>query len=243
MFELIKPDWDIPERIKAFSTTRQGGVSEAQYSSLNLADHVGDRRENVFENRQLLIKNAQLPSEPFWLEQVHGIDCIEYGLASQKIIADACFSRKPNQVCVVMTADCLPVLLASRKANWVAACHAGWRGLLGGIIEKTVALYSGEKQDICAWVGPAITQPHFEVGREVRDAFYQQNIEAKDFFIPNQRGRFQFNFIGLAMKKLNRLGISVFGGDHCSFEQSSQFFSYRRDGQTGRMASLIWLSE
>lgn len=240
----ICPDWPAPGNVHAWSTFRTGGVSEAPYDQLNLADHVGDDKHTVSRNRQLLKQSLALPSEPCWLEQVHGIDVIEASTAMENNVADGSFASKPGHVCVVMTADCLPVLLCNKQGTVVAAVHAGWRGLLQGVIPAAVEKLQIQNEHILAWLGPAIGPQSFEVGREVKEAFMNADLNNDAAFLPSTAGHFFANLYQLAELQLKRLGIkNVYGQKWCTYQDKSHYFSYRRDGVTGRMASLIWLSE
>lgn len=227
--------------VKAMQTTRQGGVSRAPYASLNLGDHVGDDPQAVAANRQSV--SSLLPAEPVWLQQVHGTVAIELP-AMAGSIADAAWTRQPGQVCVVMTADCLPILLCNQAGTAVAAIHAGWRGLCDGVIESTVRAMSESPRNLMAWLGPAITQAAFEVGPEVREAFVRQDAGAAAAFVPGRGDRWQADLYLLARRRLADLGVTgIFGASNCTYRQDELFFSYRRDGQTGRMASLIWIEK
>ncbi|MDX1574114.1 MAG: peptidoglycan editing factor PgeF [Methylophaga sp.] len=240
---LIRPDWPAPDNVKALVSTRLGGVSPAPYDSLNLGDHVGDLPENVATNRQLLTEKAELPDTPLWLRQTHSTKVIDSQYWQAHIEADAIISTEINRVCAVMTADCLPVLLCDKQGQQVAAIHAGWRGLCDGIIEKTVAQLSGAPEDLLAWLGPAIGPAQFEVGAEVRDVFIAEAPEAINAFLPSKIGYFLADIYTLARQRLHHCGIkNSYGGDYCTVNQQELFFSYRRDGITGRMASLIWLA-
>ncbi len=236
--DLIVPDWPAPVRVKALQTTRRGGVSLPPYASLNLGDHVGDDPQHVMRNRMRL--SALLPSEPVWLEQVHGIEVADADLASCAPRADACVARRG--VCVVMTADCLPVLLCDRAGTVVGAVHAGWRGLLGGVIEAAVGAMGVAPDTLMAWLGPAISRAAFEVGAEVREAFVSCDRRAEAAFEPGEGGKYLADLYALARLRLNALGISdVYGGDRCTYRESGEFFSYRRDGVTGRQGTFIWI--
>ncbi|MCW8876624.1 MAG: peptidoglycan editing factor PgeF [Kangiellaceae bacterium] len=236
----IKPDWDAPANVKAFSTTRLFGASRDPFAAFNLGLHVGDNGQEVNANRKRLVSELELKSAPFWLEQVHSNKSIAYSSTEIRPEADASFASLKNRSCVVMTADCMPILLANNSGDWVAACHAGWRGLLDGVIENTVANYPSCTSELIAWIGPSITQPFFEVGEDVLQLFSDRVTNAADFFEKNSNEKFQFDFIGLAKSKMNKMGITVFGGDLCTFANDKLFYSYRRDGKTGRTASLIW---
>jgi hypothetical protein len=236
----IIPDWPVPANVRALQTTRQGGVSIAPYDSLNLGSHVGDKPLAVARNRILL--NTLLPSEPVWLEQVHGTAVANADAADCRIKADACIARQRAAVCVVMTADCLPVLLCDAAGTVVGAAHAGWRGLCDGVIEATVQTMAVAPQNLMAWMGPAISQQVFEVGGEVRDAFIAAQPQAASAFIPGQSGKWFADIYALARLRLNALGITrIHGGGYCTYAERDRYFSYRRDGTTGRMGTFIWL--
>lgn len=238
----IVPDWPAPASVKALSTTRAGGVSAAPYLSLNLGTHVGDLPERVAENRARVCR--LLPAEPCWLNQIHGNGVVDAAMVTGVPDADAAVSRKPGAVCVVMTADCLPVLLCDRAGRVVAAAHAGWRGLHGGVIEATVSAMGVVPSDLLVWLGPAIGPEAFEVGDEVREAFISQYAESADAFRPvTQSGKWLADIYLLARLRLARLGVTgVYGGDACTVRDVERFFSYRRDGVTGRMGSFVWLA-
>lgn len=237
----IRPDWPAPARVRALSTTRCGGVGGQPYDSLNLGTHVGDLPASVAANRAIL--RGVLPGEPYWLNQVHGTRVVDAACPDGVPDADASVSRRPGAVCVVMTADCLPVLLCDRAGSVVGAAHAGWRGLQGGVVEATVAAMQVPPSDIIAWLGPAIGPTAFEVGDEVRAAFVDAEPGAAAAFRPGvQSGKWLADIYLLARLRLQSLGVSgVFGGDLCTVTDRQRFFSYRRDGVTGRMASLVWL--
>ncbi len=244
---LIDPDWPRPPGVHAIQTTRQGGVSLAPYTALNLAAHVGDTPTYVQENRRLLREHLALPSEPLWLEQVHGIEVHQARHAeslSQPPRADAAYTDQPGIVLSVLTADCLPVLFASQDGEEIAAAHAGWRGLLNGVLEATLGAFKSPPGQITAWFGPAISQAAFEVGIDVRDAFIHDAPEAHRAFIPANRPRhWQADLYALARLRLHALGVmQIFGGKLCSYSDPENFYSYRRATPTGRMASLIWRS-
>ncbi len=241
--EWLEPEWPVPRRVRVVSTLRTGGASSGPYASLNLAAHVGDDPGSVNENRRRLSEAAGLPSEPLWLEQVHGCDVVAHLGQAGVPRADAAIAVAPGRVCAVMTADCLPVVLADHAATRVAVAHAGWRGLAGGVLEATVAALGGDAAELVAWLGPAIGQGAFEVGAEVRQAFVQRFAAADACFTGNHRGRFQADLNALARLALARAGVvSVFGGAWCTATDPERFFSFRRDGVTGRMATLAWLA-
>lgn len=236
------PDWPAPQNVKALQTTRSGGVSAAPYDSLNLGDHVGDAPLAVAHNRQLLA--SLLPSEPVWLNQVHGVVVANAGAAECRPQADACVSPHPGAVCVVMTADCLPVLLCNDQGSVVGAAHAGWRGLCDGVIEQTVRSMNVSPYTLMAWLGPAIGPQAFEVGDEVRAAFVARQQGAEAAFVPGANGKWFADIYQLARLRLNAMGITrIYGGGLCTHTDRARFYSYRRDGATGRMGTFIWLDE
>ena len=240
--DFIIPDWPAPDNIKALSTSRDGGVSLAGYSSLNLAMHVGDCESSVVKNRTALIQQCQLPAEPVWLDQVHGTKVVDLERLSGSALvqADAAITRSENLLCTVMTADCLPILLCKMDGTAVAAIHAGWRGLLAGVIENTV-LSLTEPEKILAWLGPAIGPSRFEVGGEVRNAFVDKKPIMQQAFQQLDRTHYLADLYALARITLLSCGVKrMYGGEHCTYNQADQFYSYRREPETGRMASLIW---
>ncbi len=238
---LIVPDWLVPPRVQSLMTTREGGVSGAPWASLNLGDHVGDDPVHVAANRARL--RQQLPTEPVWLKQVHRARVVELGGESNPE-ADASFTRKAGQVCAVLTADCLPVLFCDRAGSVVAAAHAGWRGLAEGVLEATVAAMQVPPGDVLAWMGAAIGPQTFEVGDEVRQAFVERHPEAADAFVPQPTpGKWLADIYQLARIRLRHAGVqAVYGGGRCTFNEADSFYSYRRDGVTGRMAALVWIA-
>jgi polyphenol oxidase len=241
-FSYIQPNWPAPNNIRAASTFRARGVSKRPYDELNLAAHVGDDPKAVAENRRLLKTALRLPSEPRWLNQVHSGTVAEANIWSEPPRADACVARGPGQVCAVLTADCLPVLFCSRDGDRVAVAHAGWRGLAAGILDNTVGALGVPSSNLLAWLGPAISQAAYEVGDDVRIAFLARDSGAANAFAPNARGRWQCDLYELARRNLTQLGVrAVFGGDYCTYAEENRFFSFRRDGQCGRMATLVWM--
>jgi YfiH family protein len=240
---MILPEWPAPANVRAATTTRRGGVSLAPYASLNLGGHVGDATESVRENRRLVQRALQLPSAPLWLNQVHGQCIVDAADARPGAAADASFSLQEQVVCAVLTADCLPVLFCDRRGTRVAAAHAGWRGLAAGVLEATVAALDTEPGQLLAWLGPAIGPLCFEVGDDVRGAFIERHAGAREAFAVGRDGRWLADLYRLARIRLNAVGVdAIFGGGFCTYTEKERFFSYRRDGVTGRMASLIWLS-
>jgi len=241
--EWLTPDWPVPARVHVLSTLRTGGCSAAPYDSLNLAAHVGDSDGCVRDNRRILRDAASLPAEPLWMHQVHGTDVVVHdGNRAGAPTADAAIATLPGQVCAVMTADCLPVVLADHAGTRVGVAHAGWRGLVAGVVEATLAALDCAPADTVAWLGPAIGPGAFEVGAEVRDAFASRLPALGACFTPNARGRFQADLYSLARRQLAEAGVaSVHGGTWCTASDPRRFFSFRRDGTTGRMATLAWL--
>jgi YfiH family protein len=238
--EFIMPDWPAPANVHGCCTSRTGGFSAAPWDSLNLADHVGDDPDRVRENRRLLREALKLPAEPVWLHQVHGR--VVRDAATGRGEADGAFALRAGIVCAVLTADCLPVLLCDRGGTRVAALHAGWRGLASGILESGVHALDIDPGELLAWLGPAIGPNAFEVGPEVRQQFLQADAAATEAFTLGVGDRWHADLYVLARQRLRRAGVSaVFGGDHCTATDVQHFYSFRRDGQTGRMASLIWM--
>ena len=249
MNDWIIPDWPAPGNVKALFTTRHGGVSSGRngnYASLNLGAHVNDNLADVECNRALLRRH--LPAEPKWLQQVHGNTPIWVDHKTAAIPqGDAALSRSQGMVCAVMVADCLPVFLCDAAGTTVGIVHAGWRGLVGGIIEQSIAaMQVDEHSKLMAWLGPAIGPDHFEVGAEVYEAFVQHDEQAAQAFKQHDNihsKKWLADIFLLARQRLASLGISeIYGGGICTFSDPERFFSYRRDGETGRMAALIWLA-
>jgi len=241
---LITPNWPAPKTIHAVTTTRGGGVSQAPFESFNLAAHVGDQDDSVIQNRQLLQTNLSLPNKPCWLGQVHSTNVIELNENPPKntLETDASFTTTPQVVCTVMSGDCLPVLVCNQTGTCVAAIHAGWRGLAAGVIEAAINRMPCDPATLLVWLGPAIGPNKFEVGQDVKDRFMQFSSEAKSAFVPHQEQHYLANIYLLAKQRLEKLGINqIYGGEHCTFTEEDLFFSHRRDKQTGRMASLIWV--
>lgn len=240
----VVPNWPAAANVRALVTTRRGGVSKGGFSTLNLAAHVADEATAVKANRSRLAADLQLPASQFcWLQQVHGSQVVEANVQNLNSSADASYSSNPEQVCVVMTADCLPVLLANRQGTQVAAVHAGWRGLAGGVLQSAVARFA-DPADVMAWFGPAIGPAHFEVGDEVRQAFCDVQAEHVAAFEPAAAlGKWYADIYQLAKKIMHAQGVyALYGGGQCTYSDAKNYYSYRRDGaRSGRMASLIWL--
>ncbi len=241
MSSLIIPDWPAPANVRACSTTRIGGFSQSPWNSLNLGSHVSDDPINVEKNRQQLCQIADLPAMPVWLTQVHGTDVQSLPTDISSPVADACQTTQPGQVCVVMTADCLPVIFCSADGRQVAAAHAGWRGLCNGVLENTLATFTCPPSEVLVWMGPAIGPQAFEVGAEVREAFIAIDPAADQAFRPKNT-KYMADLWLLARQRLSRAGvISISGGGRCTHTESDCFFSFRRESNTGRMATLVWL--
>jgi len=240
----IVPDWPVTAAVRAVTTTRQGGVSKDCYASMNPADHVGDDPAAVSANREILQQALGLPAQPLWLQQVHGTAVVNAATVGSPVQADAAYSTQAGVVCAVLTADCLPLLLADKTGQCVAAIHAGWRGLLAGVIEQAVSAMGRPGGDLLAWLGPAIGPAAFQVGDEVRDAFMAHDALAPVAFRQATDGKWFADLYQLARQRLANCGVTaVYGGSYCSYTDAARFYSYRRDGTTGRMATLIWLEK
>jgi hypothetical protein len=250
----IKPHWPAPATIHSLVTTRQGGISSSPYESLNLGDHVGDQPSQVIANRQIL--RNHVPTEPIWLKQTHGNEVSTPDSrshhASNPVVADAAVTNIPDEVLVIMSADCLPVLFSNADGTVIGAAHAGWRGLCDGILESTVSeilmlANQSSAQDLIAWMGPAIGPESFEVGEDVVGHFQESGLhDLHKCFLPiaNKPGKYLANIYQLARDRLKKVGVNaIFGGDLCTVMDGERFFSYRRDGVTGRFASVIWISQ
>lgn len=253
--QYLVPAWPVATRVRSAMTLRTGGASRGAFASLNLAQHVGDDPADVVENRRRLRAALALPSEPLWLEQVHGTSVVNADRLSptpeQPSVptalapapqGDGAVSRQPGRVLAVLVADCLPVLLAPRDGSAIAVAHAGWRGLAAGVLDAAVAALRSDPGELCAWLGPAIGPAHFEVGPEVRAAFCHSDPGAQLGFVPNARGRWQCDLPALARRRLAALGIAeVHGEAPCTYSQPERFYSYRRERITGRLAALLWI--
>ena len=245
--EWLQPDWDAPAHVRAFVTTRAGGVSRGEYASMNLGSRSGDDAAHVARNREIV--RGELPSDPRWMAQVHGIDVANLDrLDDSKVAtADAAVASRPGRVGVVLTADCMPLFVTDRKGSRVGVAHAGWRGMAGGVVESTVAAFEGPREDLMAWMGPAIGPKAFEVGPEVREAFMEDDPGAAEHFIakassPAGPRKYLADLYGLARRRLARAGVrEVRGGGFCTFTEADRFFSYRREQKSGRMGAFIWI--
>ncbi|ASI97305.1 peptidoglycan editing factor PgeF [Vibrio rotiferianus] len=239
----ILPNWPAPKNVKAFASTRVGGFSSAPYQGLNLGAHVGDDPSIVEKNRAWLAQQANMPSAPIWLNQTHSTVVAQMSAPTTQVLdADGVFTSASNVVCSAMTADCLPVLLTNTQGTQVAAVHAGWRGLANGIVENALELFSGE---VMAWLGPAIGPQAFEVGEDVLQAFVDFDSQAHQAFTPRDvEGKWLADMSKLATQRINKLGITqVFDSGLCTFQDKEDFYSYRRDGVTGRQATFIWIED
>ncbi|MBA2483543.1 MAG: peptidoglycan editing factor PgeF [Nitrosomonas sp.] len=247
MNDWIVPEWPAPKNVRALFTTRNGGKSSGPkgiYATLNLGDHVKDNPKSVAQNRSLL--RNYLPTEPKWLKQVHGVLPIWVDNSSVSLIGDAAMSRHSGIVCAVLVADCLPIFLCDSAGTMVGVIHAGWRGLARGIIEQTVMEMNSGHTRFMAWLGPAIGPNNFEVGEEVLEAFVKHDKKSRLAFAPHpeKRGdKWLANIFLLARQRLATVGITdIYSDEICTYSNPTRFFSYRRDGDTGRMAALIWLT-
>ena len=238
----IVPDWPAPPRVRAFVTTRSGGVSEGAYASMNLGMSSGDDAQRVARNREIV--REILPEAPRWLAQVHGTDVLELDRdePAGRPKADAAVSRTRNRVCAVLTADCMPLLLCDLRGDAVAVAHAGWRGLAAGVVENAFRSLGAQAQETIAWMGPAIGPAAFEVGPEVREAFVAHDARAASAFIGHKPGKFMADLYALARQRLEAVGVrGIFGGGFCTYADADRFFSYRREKQSGRMGTFIWM--
>ncbi|MEK6731740.1 MAG: peptidoglycan editing factor PgeF [Pseudomonadota bacterium] len=240
--EFIRPDWSAPKNIHAATTTRIGGTSLAPFDSLNLADHVGDDLNAVLQNRTLLQQSLNLPSEPNWLTQTHSTRVLHLPF-DQNRDADASFTTEKNVICSVLTADCLPILLCDNAGTEIAAVHAGWRGLADGIIGNTLKNFTASPKELMAWIGPAICRNKFEIDDSVRRVFMHNHIESAEAFVPSKPDHWFLDLVQIARIQLKMLGVThIYGGKYCTYSDANRFFSYRRNPETGRIATLIWMS-
>jgi len=243
----FEPKWPAPSGVRVVSTLRGeaggGGASKPPYACFNLGCNVGDDPRAVAENRRILRREAGLPVEPAWLAQVHGVSVADLDKTGSDVAADAAITRRPGCVCAILTADCLPVVFATDTGDMVAAAHAGWRGLAAGVIGATLRAMAAKPERLIAWLGPAIGPSHFEVGGEVRQAFLRADPGAGDAFV-NAGGKFMADLAMLARRQLKDLGVNrIYGGDECTYARADRYFSHRRDGVTGRQATLVWREE
>ena len=239
----ILPSWPAPNNILCFSTLRTGGYSQAPYCSFNIASHVGDRPQNVIKNRHKLINDWGLISPPSWLKQHHGTACIKLNNTTTNLFADASTTRQLNTPCAVMTADCLPILICNKQGTEIAAIHAGWRGLAAGIINSTIQQCQSAPGSLLAWLGPAIGVDAFTINEDIKQLFVNKDSAYHQGFAGHDRN-LRADIFDLARINLEILGINqIYGGKYCTYRDSKQFFSYRRNQQTGRMAHLICITD
>ena len=240
--EVIYPDWPLQDKVNAFTTLRLGGESLSPFEEFNLALHVGDQQSRVIANRNKLRAHFLLPNEPAWLQQVHGNKVLEINTTtSQNEPADASYTCEREIVCAVLTADCLPVFLSDEQGLCVGIAHAGWRGLLAGVIQNTIDAMESKATPTFAWLGPAIGPDAFEVGNDVYASYLQQDEAFNQAFTRKNSGKWNLDIYLAAKIVLRSADISrIYGGEYCTFTEASRFYSYRRQAKTGRMASLIW---
>ena len=241
--EFIYPDWSVPGHVRAATSTRIGGVSRNAYAGFNLAAHVGDRPEDVVQNREILARTLQLPGEPYWLDQQHGAVVREARITPESAKADASHTACAGPICAVQTADCLPVLLCSRRGDWVAAAHAGWRGIAANVLQATIHAYPGSSEDLLVWLGPAISTEFYEVDAPVRAALGEE-LASVALHPSGRVGHWLLDLTSAAAWQLERAGVERrYGGKECTFQDDRRFYSHRRDRITGRMATLIWMEK
>jgi hypothetical protein len=241
--EFLRPAGPWSPDAGVVTTTRAGGASRGAYASFNLGDHVGDDPEAVRKNRARLREALALPAEPLWLKQVHGTTVVDAATAKAGVTADGAYTDRKGIVLAVLTADCLPIFLCARDGTLIGLLHAGWRGLAGGIVEAGVRAMGHPGAQLLAHLGPGIGPDSYEVGEDVRTAFVARDAEAATAFRPNGSHRWLADMYALARRRLRALGVTtISGGEHCTYHERERFYSYRRDGVTGRMASLIWIA-
>jgi len=241
---IIKPDWPVAKHIHAFTSTRLGGVSQGIYHGLNLAHHVDDEPDAVQANRDLLQQQFHLPHTVKWLQQIHSTQAIAADTIENGTKADALYTNKANTICAVLTADCLPILVCNKQGDKIAAIHAGWRGLASGIIQTTLEKLAEPADHLLLWFGPAIGARHYQVGQDFYDTFLSISPMMQQAFKQTSPTHWHADIYALAKLQCEQLGIKhIYGGEHCTFADSTHFYSHRRDGTTGRMASLIWFGE
>ena len=241
--EFVRPDWPAPSHVKAATTTRIGGASKGKFSSLNMGQGP-EHDPGVDSNRRAVTESLQLKAQPRWLRQIHGTRCVDAARAEDGVQADASVTFDTHNSCAIMTADCLPVVFTNTAGDRAGAAHAGWRGLAGGVLEATIAALEAPPEELLAWIGPAISGQVYEVDELVRDAFLNEQPQDESAFVSNRPGHWLADLPALAKARLNRLGIRhVSSANLCTYTEEARFYSYRRDGSTGRMATLIWLAE
>lgn len=241
--QFLRPAWPARADVRAATTTRTGGTSAHAYASLNLGDRVGDDPVKVTENRRRVCAGLDLPGEPVWLKQVHGTHVVDAASVSAGTTADGAYTRNRGVVCAILTADCLPIFICNREGTEVALLHAGWRGLANGIIAKGLERFRAPAAELLVWLGPAIGPAAYEVGEELRQVFVAHSADAAEVFRPGMRGKWYMDLYAAARQRLAAEGVrAIYGDAYCTSTQADLFFSHRRDGVTGRMASLIWLA-
>ncbi|MDX1695444.1 MAG: peptidoglycan editing factor PgeF [Ketobacteraceae bacterium] len=242
----LTPDWPAPASVKALVTTRLGHLSKAPFDGFNTAAHVGDDPDSVALCRRFFLQQTEARQPAQWLEQVHGTDVVEARPGQAEVTADGCFTRQTDMICTLHTADCLPVFFCDGEGEQVALAHAGWRGLAEGILERTLETFACPPRNLICWLGPAISQRHFEVGPEVRRRFYESQPVPESAIIPSGRvseqgEHYLADLYQLARARLLHAGVTrISGGDFCTFSDP-RFFSYRRANPTGRLLSAIWI--
>jgi len=241
--QFLHADWPAPPSVHALATTRAGGVSLGPYASLNLGDHVGDQPQAVARNRALVRASLNLGAEPVWLKQVHGTNVVDAASTEAGAAADGAYTDKKGVTCAVLTADCLPIFICDRRGTEIALLHGGWRGLAAGVVEAGLQRFHAPADELLVWLGPAIGPGRYEVGEDVRRVFLAHDAQAAEAFRPRLAGKWDMDIYRVARQRLVAAGArAIYGGQYCTAAQSSLFFSHRRDGVTGRMASLIWLA-
>lgn len=244
MNSYLIPHWPTTNKIRAFCTTRHGGYSKFPYDSFNLSLNTRDNESDVLSNRKKLRQELYLKQEPFWLRQQHTnvVICVDNYYSTVPPIADASFSRRTNIVCAVLTADCIPILVCNRQETLIGAIHAGWKGILGGVIEQSIQSIAEDPENLLIWLGPAIGPTAFQVGKELVENFCNKIPQYSQAF-SKWKDKYLANIYQLAIIQLKQLGVQyIYGGNYCTFSQQNTFYSYRRDGiNSGRMASLIWI--
>lgn len=248
--KVIVPNWSKPTNIKAVFTSRQGGVSSSPWDSFNLGLNTQDDEQSLKTNRDMLAKDLPNNLKIQWLKQVHAaqVYAAKFDSSENLPTADICFTTEQSIACAVLTADCLPILICDKLGTEVAAVHAGWRGLVCGVLQNAIEQFTSPVEELSIWIGPAICQNHFEVGQEVIEAMLEAQLfsqsELPYVSLPSERetSKSYLNLVEIAKRKLQQLGvIHISGGQFCSYCDVKNFYSYRRDGETGRMASLIWI--
>jgi len=239
----IQPNWPAPKNVASISTTRHGGISKGIYSNFNLGAHVDDDELCVKRNRQILREQLGIKHEPNWIDQQHGTNIVQLTTSNNATYqADATYTTEQDKVCVALTADCLPVLFSDQEGSCVAVAHAGWRGLLKGVLESTLSALPAPNNQILCWLGPAIGPKKFEVGEDLKDLFVSKDQIHGVAFKPSSTGKCLADIYQLAKNILINCGVeNIYGGGCCTYSETDRFYSYRRDGNTGRMATMIWI--